>query len=318
MERTTGFFNPRTTLGGLIALLVVLSFVPARWTSFLTALHPPLLTLVAPISAPMRSVVARLKGPERSAEMDNPRIAALSEQNAELLRDLAQSRQLVSELQRQIRELNLGRELNPTVQVRQMVASVIGFGAGLDGLLMIKAGRRDGVEESSVISLGGVQLVGRVRRIEARTAAVQIITQRGGSGVSSAQPMTGVVMLDERAFGPLCLLEPDGKGLLVGPLQEDQEDSSRPPTEITAGMVVRLSDPSWPAAGQMLMLGRVERVERSAKQALRRVVVVRPVIAMDRVSEVVVRTAEASQAAPTQTGSNDGAWGGGASGAVRP
>jgi len=57
------------------------------------------------------------------------------------------------------------------------------------------------------------------------------------------------------------------------------------------GQTVRLDDPTWPKAARMLVLGRVERVEPSPDQPLRRVITIRPTVAgLDRLSEVVIWT----------------------------
>ena len=57
-------------------------------------------------------------------------------------------------------------------------------------------------------------------------------------------------------------------------------------------MVVRLQDPNWPASAQMLIIGKIVRVEPKPTEPLRQVITVRPVYDLSRLGEVVVRIPE--------------------------
>jgi hypothetical protein len=92
-------------------------------------------------------------------------------------------------------------------------------------------------------------------------------------------------MLDDDAGSGLeCLLSPSADNTLRGPVEDARGIEPSP------GQIVRLADSDrWPASAQMLLVGRVESVEPDPNQPLRKVVIVRPSLKLDRVSEVVLR-----------------------------
>lgn len=95
---------------------------------------------------------------------------------------------------------------------------------------------------------------------------------------------------------PLARLDPVGDGTLRGPVEI--QDGAQP--ELKPGTIVRLADPDrWPLHAQMLVVGIVERVYPSPDQPLRSNIVVRPTLELERVSNVVLRVAEESDAVLT-------------------
>ena len=86
-------------------------------------------------------------------------------------------------------------------------------------------------------------------------------------------------------------MQPVGDGTLRGDAAYDPQDPDAA-TRIAVGQVVRLDDGEWPASAQMLVLGTVEAVEPAPDSPLRPVVIVRPTVALDRVTEVIVRVSE--------------------------
>jgi len=112
-------------------------------------------------------------------------------------------------------------------------------------------------------------------------------------------PIMAALMLDSTSGRSLaCLLRPAGDGTLRG----DVEDPGDGPSPIDVGVSVRLRDDQWPESAQMLMIGRVVKVERSPDQPLRKVVIVRPDRDLRQANEVVIRVPEgvatASEGAP--------------------
>ncbi|HZW10279.1 MAG TPA: hypothetical protein VFF69_10290, partial [Phycisphaerales bacterium] len=86
--------------------------------------------------------------------------------------------------------------------------------------------------------------------------------------------------------GFACKLRPAGDGTLKGDVGDPGAQGSR---LIQPGQVVRLFDRHWPASAQMLVIGAVESVEPAPDSPLRPVIVVRPTVALERVTEVIVR-----------------------------
>ncbi len=271
-----------------VALIVAL--LPARLLGWAGWFREPLEFSVAPVQAPVRSMVVWMRGADR------PGNAGASERERELERQLAEAvtRLLRTEaenemLRGQIDVLSRGLEATQGVRFRTAFAPVIGPGADPStGGLKIRLGRMDEIDESGIAVVHGVHLVGRVARADSRVSWVIPVTERG------APALRGVVMLGEGSageFGPRCQLSPAGDGTLTGPLQWDPD---RPWADeaVREGMEVRLDDPTWARVAQMLVVGKVESVESSEATPERRIVRVRPVYRLDRVSELVVRMPE--------------------------
>lgn len=272
--------------------MILMAVTPAWMSRWVGNLNGPLTTLLGPVTHPVRSLVLFLRGPEGAPDWQNPALAQIKLQLDESNLELQQSRRQIDDLRKQIMDLSRGMELVPTVRVKQIPGvPVIGGAGDAAGLVSVRAGKREGVEPNAVAVVRGVHLVGRVRRVDDRVSSVQSILDR------SIGLIAGVVMLDDVRVGPICPLEADGTGALVGRLQHT-DDPNNPSPQVTAGMLVRLQDSAWPETAQMLILGRVERVEPMPKQPLRMVVTVRPEYHLDRASEVTLRMADRAEASP--------------------
>lgn len=276
-----------------VASMAVTAFLPPaaggwpRWFGGLVQFF------VAPISQPVRSLAGWL-APADEAEAGGEAARALQQQAEGYRQQLLRAQLDIEHLRGQIAELQLGRQLNPDLPVRQMHAAVIGTSSDLaSGLLWIKAGRADGVEPNSVAAVRGQQLLGRVVRSDERTCHVQPITTR------AAGQIRGVVMLSDLVRGPECLLEPRGNGTLTGPVEDMRswppgaprhaDAAPGDPVRPLVGQTVRLLDPSWPRSSQMLIIGVIEQVEPAGDQPLRQVITVRPTVRLERVSEIILR-----------------------------
>lgn len=284
------WLNPRSTLTGLTALCVLTSLLPASWTQWAGVLNGPVITLVAPVQGPVRWAMLRLRGPEQP-EASSEQMRRLELSSADTIQQLLQARRQVDDLRQAIRELSRGADLMPDVKVRQLPAvAVIGPGGDSNSLVTIKAGRDQGVDESSVVVVRGVHLVGRVRSLADSRSAILPITDRA-TGLIDA-----VITSDDLRFIAECQLEPDGKGLLLGKIKDQTDPNAgvAPVAMISPGMSVRVKDASWPAASQMLILGKVERVEPLPEMALRSRVIVRPEFTLARAAEVTVRSTDHS------------------------
>ncbi|MBA4028181.1 MAG: hypothetical protein C0475_03420 [Planctomyces sp.] len=289
-----------------LCLLVVLSLAAPRLAVWVDPMARLAETLVAPSQSVIRAVF--LPRAERLIDTDpNPAVAGLEAQTQQLRTLLRRSEQRVRELERLIEQLQQGRLLNQFTGVNQLDAAVIGLHANLStSLLKVLAGTRTGVGPGSVAVFDGVNVVGRVVDSDERLCRVLPITDR------QAGRLRGVVLTAERLtpesdplgrrvrVGPAegqrlsVILEPNGRGVLTGsveypPIQagETLEDRARREQAVEPGMLVRLSDPSWPRSAQMLVLGVIERAERLDND--RRRVTVRPLADLERLSEVSLR-----------------------------
>lgn len=279
-----------------MVVLVVMAFLPPSagvWQAWPGWFGRLLLFFVAPISQPVHGLTAWLAPAEVRARNDEAS-RALEEQAEGYRQQLLRAQQEIELLRNQIADLQIGRQLNPDLPVRQMHAAVIGNSSDLtSGLLWIKAGKSDGIEVNSVATFRAGQLLGRVVSSDQKTCQVQPITSK------AAGQIRGVVMLTDLARGPECLLEPQGDGTLKGPVEDLRQwpIGTPPPPELAAGQpipakvgyAVRLHDPSWPKNSQSLLIGMVERIEPAPNQPLRQIITVRPTLRLERVSEVVLR-----------------------------
>lgn len=286
MSRASGqSLQARRLLPIAIATLLIMSQLPLsvlgwlRWFSSLTE------TLVMPASHPF-AYVSRLVAPARPFRSSNDAVRIL-EDELEKFKQLYLSQQLENERQqRLLSEFRAGAVIAGAEPVRQVAATIIGASSDLSSsALRARAGGRLGVHVDAVAVAPGLQLVGRVIAVGGRTCEIQLITSK------AAGPMRARVMLDEASGAGLdALLTPQGDGTLRGPVEDRREPISGAPLEPAIGQNVRLVDTErWPRSASMFIIGKVEQVFADPDQPLRKVVMVRPALKLDRVSEVILR-----------------------------
>jgi len=286
--------NARRLFPLTILLLIVLGFAPLRFVAWVGWFGRVAQFLVAPVSAPL-AAAARWLAPAEARQGEPEEVSRLEDELAAQRVELLRMTRENGRLRGLIEELQRGFALAPDLAVRQFAAPVYGRAGDTErGPLSVRAGRREGVGTDTVATALGMQLFGRVSAAEERTCTVVPITSR------AAGPLRGRVIVDNSPDGLVTELEPVGDGTLRGPV-EDRRDgtggaSGEGPVVPEVGQTVRLDDPGrWPASAQMLVIGRVERVEPAPGQPLRKVIVVRPTIErLDRVSEVVLRISVAA------------------------
>lgn len=292
MPRTlTNLLAGRSGLGLACATLSVLALLP--WTRWAGGLHHPVTTVLAPVQSLVRSTWVSLRGlsgtdaPVASPELETARQKAEEAQT----RYLAAAKE-IDLLREEIRALARLRELDPQIEDRPIMASVIGpaadLGAGVWGL---KAGSIHGVENGAIVVVRGVHLIGRINSVSERASTVKPLVVKGRGETTV---LRGVVMLDENRLGPACNLTVVGDGTLRGPVSTDGLDPNLPQSELGRGMIVRLADDSWPRTSRMLVLGRIENIEQSPEQMRRQIITVKPVYTLDRFTSVMIRTPAAN------------------------
>ena len=272
--------NVRWSMPITIGVLFVLWFMPARllgWTNWCAAqVEVGIVPSTHPLSSAVDAIIpARIADPNAS-ERERALLNELERVKVELLQTQEQNTRL-SQL---IDQYSRGAELSPDLKVRQETRPRVGNLAG--DLLLIRTGNLDGLTQGTVVVTDAIQLVGRVRRVNKRTAHVLPITAPG------AQPILGTVLLDnDGSRQARCLLHPMGNGTLRGEVSQPGLDEQ---INIEVGQEVRLLDSQWPTSAQMLRIGRIERVEADPEQPLRTLIVVRPVFEdLRRIPDVVFR-----------------------------
>lgn len=280
----------RRLLPGAILLMIVLSFLPVRFGEWVDWFGDLTLRIISPISHPIAQVSRRVTTADPEAG-DPRRVRELREERDRMQLLYRQAMEENRRLRDLIDELEGGLAIDPSLRIRQLAAPVVGTSSDLTTTtLRVRAGREQGVELNTVAVVRGVQLVGRVENTSARLCQVRPLTDRRGDSVR------GRVIFREDGAGPTAELRPTGRGTLRGPVAGWQNDDRLGGYELERGMIVRLDDDTWPRHAQMLVLGEVERVEQSEDSALRYIVTVRPTVQLERVSEVVLRIAEDSEA----------------------
>lgn len=290
MARTArSLLSASRLLAVLSFLLVIIALLPTRAIGWAPEISGLLTKLLAPVQGPLSGAVKLVAGRGRDAAKETPEVAELRLKADEYKTLWLNEREENERLLRQIAELQkvptIGAEL-----VRPVYAPVIGPGIDLSpGLLKAKAGEREGVFPNSVAVVEGVQLVGRVTRVEWRYCLVLPIIQKASPAIK------GVIMLKNGERGPFCDLTPTGGGVLRGRVMGEEGVSLG---SLEPGMEVRLDDPEWPASSRMLVIGVIEEITPLPQLPTRPVVTVRPKFRIDGISELVIRVPTEADAAP--------------------
>jgi hypothetical protein len=279
--------DARQALIAAAGVLLVISVLPARygeWTATLGTLGS---RLIAPASHPI-SMLVRWVVPAERAGRDGPVADRLRQEREEFrtlwLREQAEA----DRLRRIIHELQQG-SMYTDLPLRQLIRPVVGSASdGTGGRLQVRTGTTEGVENNTVATTAGVQLVGRVVDAGTRTSWVRLINDR-----RTREKIRGIIMTEDGQRGSLSMLHPIRDGLLQGPVE-----SGGPPAEV--GQVVRLDDEEWPRHSQMLLIGKIERVDRASHGW--QWITVRPTVELDRVSELVLRFTPEHEAADAAGG----------------
>ncbi len=256
-----------------LAVLAVLALVPQRWGRWANSIGNAALLITAPVTQPIYQSTAWLMG---SPGTENTSALAAAQRERDQFRTLwLQEQSRVRELERTIVELQKG-SLAAELPVQQLIRKVIGGSSdGSGGQIQIRTGTRDGTEVNTVVTTGGVQLVGKVVRVSSRVSEARLITD------VKAGYIGGVIMLPGEVRGPRVNLHPIGDGRLQGYVEYGAGQGAE------LGQVVRLEDEQWPRSARMLVLGTVIDVDKSL--AGRQRIIVKPTVELARLSEVVLR-----------------------------
>lgn len=263
-----------------IVVLFALSLTPAKWLGWTDWFAAQVKVAIVPITHPLTIVVDTIVPARISDPAASERERQITRELERVRLELLQARREIDRLTSRIEQYTRGAAITPELNVRQVTRPRI---ANLTGdLLLVRTSNLPDLMQGTVVVADAVQLLGRVARVDERTATVLPITAR------SAQPIMGTVLLNEEdARNPRCFLRPVGDGTLRGEVASPALDKN---AEIRVGQEVRLLDSQWPTSAQMLLIGTIERVERNEEQPLRPRIIVRPTVAdLRRVPEVILR-----------------------------
>lgn len=284
--------NPLPLLVATLAI-ILLALLPLRVTGWLSVFRGPLMTIIAPIAAPLSAIATWL----RDDTEDRPSVATLSTleaANAErdrLARLYLQSIARIDELEALLEDLQRVTARR-SAAVQQLEARRVGVNLPA-GTVDYDRGSLHGVTNAAVaLSRRGEQLVGQITRLTPTVATVHLITDNR----PDAPLMVGVIVpADERgeqfpqsadALNALnrCQLRPQGDGTLVDPQFGVGPNEQSP---VAVGDFVRLLDESWPSSAQMAVLGRVIAIEPT-EQPLFRILRVAPITDIQRLRSVIL------------------------------
>ncbi len=284
MARRT--LSPRAMMWIACVALIGAALIPMRFTWWLSWLHGPFQTVIAPISAPLAKVASWLRpGEGNRAGADDPAVEELRRQVEFYRSEYLLAEQRMEQMARVIEALQDGVPFAQGARLRRVEGTRIGSDLSA-GTIEINRGRTHGVTLNTVaVAVAAPQhLVGIVTNIGPMTSSVHVLTDSRiiPSLIEALIVREGVTTPGEIARSPRCQFRPVGDGTLAGTLGIDEA------ARVQSGDAAFLDDPYWPGSAQRLVMGRVVRIEDTDKPLFRRVVI-RPDLDLARVRAVVLR-----------------------------
>lgn len=256
-----------------VAVLLVMSIAPTRYTGWADVFRGPVQTTVGPVSGALSALAGWLRPGVRMA-VETPPDQELLRQRDAALRELQKANARIAGLERRLGFVDaVGALVGDAVRPRR--APVIGRELAA-GTVTVRGGSLVGVPEGAVaIDPVSLQLVGRVVETGPTASSVSVITAkvRGREGWISGLAFDAaaqVLTAEQQAMLPLVDLKPTGDGAL-----ESAEVSRR--ELLRPGAIVKLRDDAWPPHAQFLVLGQIVAVE-DAEEPLMCVVRVQPLV----------------------------------------
>ncbi len=284
-------------LAGAVLLLLVLTFLPARYGYWANRLQAVPALAIGPSQWLFRSIGGLFSRPGRRA--DEVQLHALEMDRDQWRSQYLAERERRREAEERLAVVEAGARTPDEAGISVRRAQVIGpAGAPGTQMLRLRAGTGDGVTRGTVAVVDRVQVVGRVEDIRAGTCTLVLITQVGRPPV----PIQGTLLFSEAAGAPddsvLCQLSAFGDGTLRGMVEHKPARPGGPPHTAKEGQTVYLNDRAWPENSRMLVLGRVVKVGAFKDDPLRQLITVEPTVRPDRVAEVWLRIPGAESGAP--------------------
>ena len=263
-----------------IVALIVLALSPIQWTNWTNWFSAQVRVVISPIAHPITIAVDTIIPPPIADPAASDRERVITQELDRVRTELLQTRQDNKRLNELVDQFSRGAAITPELDVRQIrrprISSLVG------DQLVIRTENIPGLIQGTVVVVDAVQLLGKVSRVDGRTSTVLPITAK------SAPPIMATVLLDsEGSKQVLCLLSPSDGSTLRGEVARSSTDEQ---FQVHVGQEVRLLDNQWPQHAQMLLIGKIERIERNDAQPLRQRIIVRPTVAdFRRIPEVILR-----------------------------
>ncbi|GAB4515924.1 MAG: hypothetical protein Tsb0013_20520 [Phycisphaerales bacterium] len=278
--------NPRAALGITVLVLLATSLAPSNITGWMRRARPAVLFVLAPVSGVLSEIGGALRPgrpPAREEDATIDQLASvIDELEARNLVLLAQLRELEL-LVEQLGRLRVATGVETKTVPATRIASMVGAGS-----IEVRPGAGAGVAVNAVaIAPGGLQIVGLVTEASPATSTVHLLTDRRFEPslvvgvVSGADTM--IESTAQLARLPRVQLSPTGRGTLVA----DAVDIAVA-ERLSVGDTVRVLDETWPRAAQLLVVGRVTRIDDTDEPLFKRVVV-EPEVEPSRVRSVLLR-----------------------------
>ncbi len=270
--------NARQVLLVLVVVLVVSSFLPARWAGGLSAPPRHIINAAArPVTYPLKLLADSIRRPP-DLRVDNSSNEALARQYEAALQTIRRLEMQLEDAQQEIATLSQVRTNLGLSGVQLYPASVTAWSTGrAQPSLTINRGSRHRVRVGMVVA-SGFNLVGRVSSVGQVTSTVRLITA----------PDTRVTV---RIVPPL----PDSpsRQMLVQAQTVAGEDRLMAQTDVDdparVGDLAHLDDERWPAAANGLVVGKVVAIENDPEDPLlRRHTYIQPLRSLAYLDRVVV------------------------------
>ncbi len=262
-----------------VLVLLVLSFLPNRWTGYAARLGTVVKLALAPVSSPVYRVGGMVVRRDELAT-DKPRsqedlkvLLRMREQEVFLLRKkLADAERLRDELAALRKRIPEGYKLPE--------ARAIGrSGDPTARTVDIDIGATSGVYQNDPVISDGY-LVGRIATVGPTTSTVQLLTSPENL-INAALVPQGTGTQVDLSKQPMIQLKPSGPDRLA-------EDSAPIDLPVEEGDVARLVDLDWPRSVHGMILGVVVRVTPDPDRKLRKKIELRPPRPLNHLSRFIV------------------------------
>ncbi|MHC4414714.1 MAG: rod shape-determining protein MreC [Planctomycetota bacterium] len=255
-----------------IGVTLILALLPTGWLRPWTSHVADIVNVpVQPFADAGIRPRGRLRPRDDATAGESERVRHLTEE-LEKARALSHAKQLrIEALEQEIRELQDARRFHRggEVEIDPLFARITGRSPDrAGGPVRLNVGRRDGVTGGTVAVFRGVHLIGRVAEDVAQAGSWIIPITDPSNRLVEAVILPAGDPLAPVGEAPRILLAPSGPGAFAGDL-----DAA---VGVERGDTVRLSDPTWPASAQGMIVGFVESVSPKDAQPLLTSIVVRP------------------------------------------
>ncbi len=253
-----------------VCVLLVLALLPSRYSGWTNWFGNVADFIIAPVQWPLNLVVGVFKRSGEAAVSRDPVVAALEQERDKFKDAYFRTLSELDQARAQAAALTRGLQLNSQLPFKLLPAPVIGsVFDGASQLLRVRAGAKNGVTEGAVAAVEGVDLLGRIPigGVADRISKVLPITDR------AARPLSVLIFPGEIGEDGTTVpgLEPGaaiaaqltatGQGTLMGPVEVPRARADGAVVRPAVGMIVRLRDARWPGSAQMLIVGRITRIE---------------------------------------------------------